>query len=206
MKKEIHEYWNNVPPTPQAMTIIKNTDTLNQAECSEILSYLPSLQNQKILELAAGIGRFTGTLAQEAAQVTAVDFAPHLIEKNKEDHRHLSNIEYLTANAMDLKFENEQFDTVFINWLFMYLSDEETEVLMERIFHWIKPGGIFFFRESIHAEGRYVYGKKSAIYRQPKQYSKLARSHFNLLKHDIVLTYFLQCKLSNQYFWLCQKS
>ena len=41
----------------------------------------PSLSGLRVLELGAGIGRFTGLLAATAAHVHAVDFMPNLIEE-----------------------------------------------------------------------------------------------------------------------------
>jgi 2-polyprenyl-3-methyl-5-hydroxy-6-metoxy-1,4-benzoquinol methylase len=41
----------------------------------------PSLLGLRVLELGAGIGRFTGLLAATAARVHAVDFMPNLIEE-----------------------------------------------------------------------------------------------------------------------------
>ena len=41
----------------------------------------PSLAGMRVLELGAGIGRFTGLLAATASQVHAVDFMPNLIEE-----------------------------------------------------------------------------------------------------------------------------
>jgi hypothetical protein len=46
------------------------------------------------------------------------------------------------------------FDIVFSNWLFMYLSDEETEQLLQNSLSWLAPGGTLFFREScFHSSG-----------------------------------------------------
>lgn len=46
------------------------------------------------------------------------------------------------------------FDLVFSNWLFMYLSDEETEQLLQKSLTWLAPGGTLFFREScFHSSG-----------------------------------------------------
>ena len=39
-------------------------------------------------------------------------------------------------------------DTIFSNWLLMYLSTEEVGALFTRMLGWLKDDGILFFRES----------------------------------------------------------
>jgi ubiquinone/menaquinone biosynthesis C-methylase UbiE len=47
----------------------------------QILSLLPSYKGKSVLELGAGIGRFTGDLAKEAGHVLALDFIESVIKK-----------------------------------------------------------------------------------------------------------------------------
>lgn len=47
----------------------------------QILSLLPCYKGKSVLELGAGIGRFTGELAQEAGHVLALDFIESVIKK-----------------------------------------------------------------------------------------------------------------------------
>lgn len=42
---------------------------------------LPAYEGKSVLELGAGIGRFTGELAQKAGQVIALDFIESAIKK-----------------------------------------------------------------------------------------------------------------------------
>ena len=49
---------------------------------------LGCVEEKRILELGAGIGRFTGPLAVTARSVLAVDFMEHLIEENKRANGH----------------------------------------------------------------------------------------------------------------------
>jgi phosphoethanolamine N-methyltransferase len=47
----------------------------------QVLSILPSFEGKSVLELGAGIGRFTGELAKEAGHVVALDFIDSVIKK-----------------------------------------------------------------------------------------------------------------------------
>lgn len=47
----------------------------------QVLAMLPAYEGKSVLELGAGIGRFTGELAQNAGQVIALDFIENVIKK-----------------------------------------------------------------------------------------------------------------------------
>ena len=46
-----------------------------------MLSLLPPYEGKSVLELGAGIGRFTGELAKKAGQLIALDFIDSVIKK-----------------------------------------------------------------------------------------------------------------------------
>lgn len=47
----------------------------------QILSLLPPIDGKHVIELGAGIGRFTAEIAKTAGHVLAMDFMQNLIEK-----------------------------------------------------------------------------------------------------------------------------
>lgn len=47
----------------------------------QILGLLPPFKGKDVIELGAGIGRFTGELAKTAGHVVAMDFMENLIKK-----------------------------------------------------------------------------------------------------------------------------
>jgi phosphoethanolamine N-methyltransferase len=149
MKAE--EFWNKQPPTIEGVLLRQDASKVDSLERQEILALLPALEQKVVLDLAAGIGRFTQEFAKTASSVTSVDVAADFMEKNRRDNSAFQNIAYLTANAMDLQFAEGTFDLIFINWLFMYLEDEEVKELAIRLKAWLKPGGTLFFRESCAA-------------------------------------------------------
>jgi 2-polyprenyl-3-methyl-5-hydroxy-6-metoxy-1,4-benzoquinol methylase len=54
-----------------------------RAPAAQVLSTLGSVEGKRVIELGAGIGRFTGELAKTAAHVTAMDFMATSIEENR---------------------------------------------------------------------------------------------------------------------------
>jgi len=80
-----------------------------------------------VLELGAGIGRFTGELAKTAGNVLALDFIESAIKKNQSINGHYKNTSFMCADvtSQDLVIQANSIDLIFSNWLLMYLSDEE---------------------------------------------------------------------------------
>ncbi len=141
-------FWGGKPATVAGMLLRDDSDNLSQVEKTDILAQLPSLDGMNILELGAGIGRYTSHFARIASHVTAVDFVEKFLDQNRKTTAQFSNISYYCANVMDLAFEPESFDFVFMNWLLMYLDDRQMILLRDRIRLWTGVGGIVFFRES----------------------------------------------------------
>lgn len=155
-RQRMKEYWvkHSVSANIQEMLLDSNAEEISDNEMPEILSILPSFKSKKVLELGAGIGRFTRVLAQQASHVTAVDFIEKFVEKNRELNSSLNNIEHMASDATKLSFPKKSFDMIFSNWLLMYLNDGEVMQLVENSLHQLKDGGFFFFREScFHASG-----------------------------------------------------
>lgn len=57
------------------------TDFLLSCCACQVLSLLPPFEGKSVLELGAGIGRFTGELAKTAGDVVALDFIESVIKK-----------------------------------------------------------------------------------------------------------------------------
>ncbi|KAJ0049545.1 hypothetical protein Pint_17048 [Pistacia integerrima] len=110
-----------------------------------VLSLLPSDEGKSVLELGAGIGRFTRELAQKAGQLIALDFIDNVIKKNEEVNGHYKNVKFMCADVTspDLKIADESVDLIFSNWLLMYLSDNQVEKVAERMVKWLKVVATF---------------------------------------------------------------
>ncbi|GIX72831.1 phosphoethanolamine N-methyltransferase [Caerostris extrusa] len=174
---KMHQYWQNFAPSLESMMLDKTASTIHIDEQEEIVSLLPSLEHKRVLELGAGIGRYTGLLASEAHHLTAVDFMEEYISVNKKNHGHLNNITYIAADVLDLQLPDKKFGAVFSNWLFMYLTDQECVSLLQRILRWLDDGGWLFIREScFHSSGNMSRQTNPTFYRTPAEYASLLDS------------------------------
>lgn len=213
------EYWEmfSKEPTVEAMMLDSKASEIDQLERPEVMGTLGCIKGKRVLELGAGIGRFTGEIAKTAAFVHACDFMEVSIEENRRRHGHLPHTDFSVADVTQLQLPRGSFDVVFSNWLLMYLSDEEVAALVHNAMDWLSEGGILFFRESCFRQS----GDKSRTnnpthYRNPRQYFKLvdeaevvredgSLTHFELDLCKCVDTYVTVKKNQNQICWRWRK-
>ena len=211
------EYWVGEPPTVASM-IQNQSETLQLEERREILSQTPGLDGKQVLELGAGIGRFTSHVATTAKAVTAVDFTKQFIDENERANSEFENITYLVADVMDLNFADQSFDFVFMNWLLMYLDDPQIAQLQKSILRWTRPDARVFLRESC-VTGSSGQAKRvntpafwgnnpaeyHATYRSKDEYTQLFANGFSLLHTGNVKIYEQLLNNPHQYYWLFRR-
>jgi phosphoethanolamine N-methyltransferase len=198
-------FWQQQQSNSQGMMLNDKATELDKLEQKEIISYLPNLKGKKILELGAGIGRYTKHFATLAQGVTVVDFVEKFIEKNKINNAEVLNITYFCSNVMDIEFPSQSFDFIFVNWLFMYLEDKDIELLIPRIHTYLQPKGTLFLRESCFSSSNPNSPHTNSHYREPNFYEILLLEKFDLLLKGNIKVYEFFFNNPNQFFWLLQK-
>ncbi|KAK3032115.1 hypothetical protein RJ639_037419 [Escallonia herrerae] len=185
----------------------------------DVLSLLPPYEGKSVLELGAGIGRFTGELAKTAGQVLALDFIDSVIKKNESINGHFKNVKFMCADVTSpyLNISAESVDLIFSNWLLMYLSDKEVENVADRFVKWLKVGGFIFFREScFHQSGDHKRKNNPTHYREPRFYTKVFKDchlrdgsgntfELSLVGCKCIGAYVRNKKNQNQICWIWQK-
>jgi len=211
-------YWSSYKPTLQSMMLDSEAERLTIEEREEILSYLPHFVNKKVLELGAGIGRYTGYLAGKAESVTAVDFIQEFVNKNAEINGHFGNIEFVQSDVTQLILPSQSYDVIFTNWLLMYLDDDEVVTLVSKMLDWLKDDGYLFVREScFHPSGAGVNrpSVNPTFYRSPTSYIQMLqtkveenqkKSCFQLIKANSLRTYVKYKNNPNQLCFLLHKT
>jgi phosphoethanolamine N-methyltransferase len=108
---------------------------------------------------------------------------------------------------MNLEFEPEFFDFVFMNWLLMYLDDQQVVLLRDRIRQWLKVGGTLFFRESCAWKGFTTGPLRSnpARYRPDIHYTSFFEDDFRLLHQGNVKIYEQRFNDPSQCYWLFRR-
>merc|ERR1719220_1178037 len=181
-------------------------------------------KNLTFLDLGAGIGRFTGELAEKvgpSGKVYAVDFIESFCEKNRKSQEELGysdRVEVQCKSALDIDFPENSVDVVFSNWLMMYFNDDEAKSLINKILKMLKPNGLFFFREScFHQSGsRAKDDVNPTHYRNPNDYTILGMTEKIQQNEQVYGLDIIELKSSktyaeiknnkNQYCWLMRKN
>ncbi|XP_043931612.1 phosphomethylethanolamine N-methyltransferase-like isoform X2 [Protopterus annectens] len=221
MRSSMRKYWaeHSKAATIEEMMLDSHAQIIAVEEQPEIIDMLPDIDGKTILELGAGIGRFTDHFATVGNNVTAVDFMKTFLDRNREQNNHHANISYIQSDVMQLELQKNSFDLIFSNWLFMYLSDAEIVRLTQRMLEWLKPGGFLFFREScFYQSGDSKRFFNPTVYRKPAAYNLLLTSvvqetaglenksyGFEIVMSKCVQTYIKVKRNQNQVCWLLQK-
>ncbi|XP_008278560.1 phosphoethanolamine methyltransferase isoform X2 [Stegastes partitus] len=220
VRSNMTEFWkeHSSEATVEKMMLDSQARELTTQELPEILSMLPSLDGCRVLELGAGIGRYTSHLLTKAGHVTAVDFMESFVERNRKENGHHSNVSIIQADVTKMDNPQNSFDIIFSNWLLMYLSDDEVKTFMEKTLTWLQTGGFLFFRESCnHRSGDCKRDFNPTVYRTEAQYSHLVSSilmegpvggqkfGFDIVMKKKVQTYVEMKNNPNQVCWLLQK-
>ena len=100
----------------------------------------------KILEIGAGTGRYTLTLADMGYDVTAVELVEHNLEILRSKIRSGARVTPLQGNACDLPFlQDASFDLVLLlgPMYHLFTEDDKKRALTEAL-RVLKPGGVLF--------------------------------------------------------------
>mmetsp|Transcript_16946 Transcript_16946/g.42532 ORF Transcript_16946/g.42532 Transcript_16946/m.42532 type:complete len:492 (-) Transcript_16946:154-1629(-) len=176
VREDMKDFWveHSEHATVDDMMLDSNSEAIDKLERPEVLQLLGSVEEKRVLELGAGIGRFTADLARTAKTVHAVDFIQRFTDANKVANAEHKNVSVECADATKAEYAENAFDVVFSNWLLMYLTDEEIKTLASNILLWLGEKGTFFFRESCFQQSGDRKRKKNPTqYRKPQDYFAL---------------------------------
>lgn len=102
--------------------------------------------NSSILDLGCGPGLYTERFAKLGHKVIGIDFSRRSINYAKE-HSRIENleIEYIYKNYLEINYK-EKFDLITLIYCdFGALSNNERDVLLQKVYDALKPGGMFIF-------------------------------------------------------------
>jgi ubiquinone/menaquinone biosynthesis C-methylase UbiE len=94
----------------------------------------------RVLELGCGTGNFTEAIVDNAEQIIATDLSDEMIFEARRLRGNLSKITFKVADATDLPYENNSFDTILMTNL-IHLVDNPVKVI-EESYRVLKAGGI----------------------------------------------------------------
>ena len=100
----------------------------------------------RVVEIGAGTGRYSHTLAQRGYQVDAVELVEHNIEVFKRNTKENEQVTICQGNAIDLSaFENETYDiTLLLGPMYHLYTKENQEQALSEAIRVTKKNGIIF--------------------------------------------------------------
>ena len=119
-------------------------------------------KTKRILEVGAGTGRYSVTLAKEGFPVTAVELVAHNLEILKSKLDGTEDITALQGNALDLsRFADDSFDLTLVLGPMYHLYTEEDKLrALSEAARVTKPGGILMVAYCMNEATviQYVFG------------------------------------------------
>jgi len=95
-------------------------------------------EGEKVLDLCSGNGLLSKHFLSKGASVVAVDISEELL-KNVSN---LPGIKPINSDIRLLEFEDNSFNKIILYAGIQYLNNKEAIVLLQRIYKWLKPGGV----------------------------------------------------------------
>lgn len=93
----------------------------------------------RILDLAAGTGTSSASIAKSGATVIAADFSPGMIEVGRKKFGRIRNMQFVEADATNLPFKDDEFDATTIS--FGLRNVVEPKKAIAEMFRVTRPGG-----------------------------------------------------------------
>lgn len=141
MKENIQEMFDSIAHSYDKLNnIISLGQHLNIKK--RAIKNVPLKSNSKVLDVCTGTGDIAIYLAKNVVSegsVVGVDFCEHMLEIAKTKIKEIGNIEFIKADALNLPFNDEEFDACFISFGLRNLTDLKKGLQeMERV---VKKGG-----------------------------------------------------------------
>jgi ABC-2 type transport system ATP-binding protein len=92
-----------------------------------------------VLELGCGTGLYTEILQKVAKNILATDLSDEMIEAATQKRGSLENVTFMKADALNLPFDQNRFDTVFMANFIHIIGDPEQVIKESR--RVVKEGG-----------------------------------------------------------------
>ncbi|KAF5838956.1 alpha-N-methyltransferase NTM1 [Dunaliella salina] len=128
------------------------------------------------LDCGAGVGRVAKELLLHIFQeVDLLEPSQHLLEAAEKDLKRNSKklqsppnhraVNFYLNGLQNHVFEHQRYDTIWIQWCLLYLTDDDVVLLFNRCRSGLKPDGLIFVKENICRQGFIVDKEDSSLTR-----------------------------------------
>lgn len=123
-----------------------NLALLNDYLVDKMERFIDDSAPKKLLELGGGGGQFAVAASPKGYEVTVIELAPAAVEhiyQLAKKHNVSDNLQVIRGDFYQVELD-EQFDIICYWDGFGIGSDSDQQILLERVFHWLKPNGTAF--------------------------------------------------------------
>lgn len=148
IKKDLQNVYDSIAKD------FSNTRYVPWQELSVFIPYLPD--GGKILDLGCGNGRLLKVIksAGKKYEYLGVDFSAQLLEQARQQ---FPDENFEQADMSKLDFPSDSFDVICLVASFHHLDNKkEREDLLNKIYRWLKPGGVLFMTNWNLLQPRYL--------------------------------------------------
>ena len=147
--------WTNEYISEQLLTIHLNPEidlgsrklSTIQETARWILNLQAEKQNLEILDLGCGPGLYSEIFAKHGHKVTGLDISKNSLNYALKSAKNKGlDIKYINANYLDFDLGQDKYDLVVLVYTdFGVLFPSEQNILLKKVYHSLKKGGIFIF-------------------------------------------------------------
>lgn len=140
-KVDIKEMFNSISKSYDKLNNIISFNMHSNIK-KRAIGNLPLDHKIKVLDVCTGTGDIAIYFAKllPCAKITGIDFSPEMLKIASVKAQNLKNINFIEGDALNLPFQDDEFDITFISFGLRNLTDLEQGLKeMKRV---TKPGGI----------------------------------------------------------------
>lgn len=100
-RKVYKNFWSlySHQATNGSMMLNRNADEFEAQDRENIVECLPDFTDLDVVDIGAGIGRFTTIFAERARSVIATDFIESFVDKNRERNADFDNVKFMVGKC-----------------------------------------------------------------------------------------------------------
>lgn len=177
--KEKETYWSRFAGDFEE----RNAYVVGKSDMEAILDEVSKVTGLKnTLELACGNGTYSKVLSKNADKVTVTDFSDEMVDAAKKRLSGFENVSVEKADAFDLQYPENSFDTVFLANLLHVVPNPEN--IVDEVKKVLKTGGRTIVLD-FGVEGMSLFDKTGMMLRYLKTYGKPPSDGAALSTEDI---------------------
>lgn len=128
----------------------------------KIFKHIDFKDNIKYLELGPGDGNIIKYFASKNIDTYAIENSEEMIKLCKMNS---PKTKIIDENVFDVNLESNTFDVVFAGSFVHLFPTKDANVVMKKVYDWLKDGGIFFAYTTLHDKDEEGYfSKTKSIY------------------------------------------